>query len=413
MRGLRQWLLQLLRGDIPTAEDPGAMLDMPLLRSNPEWISVGFRCATLLTDELSGMPFSAMQKDEDGVAMPAMKGSKYERLADLLTHEPSDIMNADLFWRHMWDQVNSQGNAYALIHRNRRGEVVRLEPVVRRYQRFQPYTDPFQPIEEPRYHFQEYRSRDFQGDDVLALHGPKYNARADRSPSLFDVAAVHLGYLHVATTKMTSQLQDITTYIGIEEPDPEGWAKVAKAAGAAIATAKKRGDSEVAILNGRVYFRQMRDGGGTESQVQKLRWEAEEVARIWGIPPRALPLLSEGMRTEASLIGQMSDLAQMSLAPRAKMISEEVCRKMLSHRDQKLGYRVKLDLGSELRGTLNERAEAAATLVARAGAWTPNEARALTGKPPREDGDTLLQPTGGPMQGDDRQSPGAPGSGDD
>ena len=388
------------------------MLDMPLLRANPEWVSVGFRCSTLLTDELSALPFAACKMDGDGFPMPVEEDrSKYRNLADMLTHEPSDIMNADLFWRHMWDQVNSEGNAYALIHRNRRGEAVRLEPVVRRYQRFQPYTDPFMPIEEPRYHFQEYRSRDFDGQDVLALHGPKYNARADRSPSLFHVAAIHLGYMQVATTAMTRQLQDINTYIGIEEPDPGGWAKVAAAAGKAIDEAKKRGDGEVVILNGRVYHRQLRDGGGTESQVQKLRWQAEEVVRIWGLPPRAVPLLTEGMRTEASLTGQMADLAQMGLAPRVKMMSDEISRKMLSHRDVKLGYRVKLDLGSQLRGTLNERAEAAATLVARAGAWTPNEARALTGKPPRDDGDDLLQPTGGPMQGADRQAPGAPGSG--
>ena len=115
-------------------EDPERARRKP--KTPLQWIPVAWACIDLLTNELSGFPFTAYRRTyvegyERPIKIPVKPDSKYGRLADMLTTDPCDQMNADLFWRHACWMTLATGNNYALMHRNERNEVVNLEPVTR------------------------------------------------------------------------------------------------------------------------------------------------------------------------------------------------------------------------------------------------------------------------------------------
>ena len=383
----------LLRDETATVAGPG---DRQARKQPLHWVPVGWACIDLLTTEMSSFPFGAAKKDEEGAMMPVARDSKYARIADFLTHEPSPLMNADQFWRHMWWQVHATGNAYALITRSPRGVPIGLEPVTRI---IPPQLGPSLPLNPLPYRFHEYGVREFPRRDVLAIHGPGYNVRNDYSPSPFYIAAKNLGYLDAAVDELMDSLDDPRNLYSITSDIPEEAADLAGHAINVLRKSRERGEDPV-LVNADIHRRQPGTTVRTQGRTEDYRWEAEEACRAWRVPPRAISLLSVGMRTEAPLMGQRADLVMKALRPHATALSSEIQRKLLTPGDRHGGHQVVLDLDAELRGTLNERAQAAELLVARSGVWTINEGRRLTGKPPHDDGDRLIDPKGGPEQGE-------------
>lgn len=405
----------MLLGDSPAMENDAPENMRKRKRTPLKWIPDAWVCIDLLTNELSSFPFTAYREVwvdgyERPIAMPVDPASKYAQIADFLTMEVSDQLDPNDFWRFMWWQVLSTGNAYARIHRSDpRGWPVKLEPVTRI---MPPQRHSSMPLKLEPYRFHQYPTTKFDRADVLALHGSNYNAWRDCSPSPYLVIARHLGFLDEGIAELTEALTDPRNLYSIKTDFPEEAAELADVNTDALIDAMRTGMDPV-LINAEVFRRQPGTSVRTMGRTEDFRHSKEVVLQVFGVPPRSMGHLSAGMRTEAPIMSQRADLAIRGLTPRSKMIQSKVQYRMLSGNDRAGGYRITLDIHSELRGTLKERAEVG-KLLQDAGLWTPSEGRVLTGKPPKDDdpeADKLhrSQGAGGVNTGSDgdRQSPGA------
>ena len=137
--------------------------------------------------------------------------------------------------------------------------------------------------------------------------------------------------------------------------------------------------------------------------VELLKWGVEDVARAFNVSPIRLGHYHAGFRARA-FEQQATDFERYTAHPLALRVTAQFRRKLLTRADRPAEIRLSTDLLRQ--GALTERIGAAGPAVANYGMWTINEGRALTGLPPRPDGDRLLSPRGAP-----EQAPGASDSG--
>ena len=389
----------------------------PLRRSNmvpPIFVPTGWACVTRLVKEMSTQPFAAKVK-KNGVYEPAEEGSKWDQIAMLLDTAPSSVLDRQQFWTAFWRRVFQTGNAYALIHRNGRRMPVELELVTRINPPARPWTEP---IREVSYEFREYGTRKFPPKNVLAFHGDGYDARLDRSPSLFHIAAKSLGIIDEGVEDIGEALHDPRIVYSIDAnlmmaATPAERIQFLTATRDGIREAMKKGH-ELVLAGADVSRRSLAQLGSRSAHLDDFKWASILVCQAFGMSARLIGILDSGMRTEASLQGQMEDLYQSTIEPHAQAMTAQLTAK-LAGGSADMGYKIMLDAGSELKGTMLEKAETLSRLGPQGGFISPNWGRAKLGieKSSDEKADKLFEVQGGPGQADQnaggRKSPGQGG----
>ena len=94
-----------------------------------------------------------------------------------------------------------------------------------------------------------------------------------------------------------------------------------------------------------------------------------------------------------------ADFERYSIRPHTHIMDAQMNFKLRTRQDLEQGLTIHTSTDNLSHGSLSERIESADQAVAKAGIWTINEGRELTGKPPRSDGDRLMSPKGAPAQG--------------
>lgn len=90
--------------------------------SNAMALSAVYRCVEVITNSVASLPVKLYRTDE--------KGFKYEihnNLSFILSKKPTGKINAFTFYKLIVKDILLQGNAYALILRNGKGEVIGLQ----------------------------------------------------------------------------------------------------------------------------------------------------------------------------------------------------------------------------------------------------------------------------------------------
>ena len=85
-------------------------------------LSAVYRCVEVITNGVASLPVKLYRTDE--------KGFKYEmhnNLSFILSKKPTEKMNAFTFYKLIVKDILLQGNAYALILRNEKGEIIGLQ----------------------------------------------------------------------------------------------------------------------------------------------------------------------------------------------------------------------------------------------------------------------------------------------
>ena len=410
----KNWLLEPSLHSYATVADIADGVPIgPLRRSSmvpPIFVPTGWSCVTKLVKEMATQPFAA-KVNKDGVYQPAEEGSKWAKIAALLDTAPSTVLDRQQFWTAFWRRVFETGNAHALIHRNSRLMPVQLELVTRINPPTRPWTEP---IREVTYEFREYRTRKFPPRDVLAIHGDGYDARLDRSPSLFHIAAKALGVLDEGIEDIASAMNDPRIIYSIDAQlmmaaTPAQRVEFLAATKKGVQDAEKKGQPLV-MAGADVSRRSLAQLGSRSAHIEDFKWASILVCQSFGVPPRLVGIIDSGMRSEASLQGQMEDLYQSTIEPHAKAMTAQLTAK-LAGGSADMGYKIMLDAGSELKGTMLEKAETLARLGPQGGFITPNWGRSKLGieKSDDEKADKLFEVQGGPGQADgrvgDRKSP--------
>ena len=237
-------------------------------------------------------------------------------------------------------------------------------------------------------------------NDVLAFHGPGYNGLFSPSPVQF-VAANILESMDRVVNRHRALLEeggtlDKVLLVDAENVSQEQFIKARENLATSYQMAKEK--NQIPVLPPGVELKRIQALSASDMQlIEVLKWGVEDVARIWGMSPVRLGHYYEGLRV-ATFEYQATDFERFTISPKAMVLDSQCTRKLLSTDDVMEGLSVASDTDNVARGSLSDRATVADLLVSRAGVWTPNEGRELTGKQPRADGDRLLQPKGAPTQ---------------
>jgi len=147
---------------------------------------------------------------------------------------------------------------------------------------------------------------------------------------------------------------------------------------------------------------------GDLNVVELLRWTVEDICRVYGVSPSRLGQMSgggAGVRTQA-LQDQLTDFEATACRPVARMVDAALTRTLLTPAERMEGMSVMTETWPIGLGSMEDRANIADQLVARAPIMTPNEARRrLFGMPPVEGGDGLRESKGAPPSGGDGPPP--------
>ena len=87
-------------------------------------LSAVYRCVTVISDGVASLPVKLYRLDDDGYEYEMNDGLSY-----LLSKKPSEKMNAFTFYKLIVKDILMNGNAYALIDRDGKGDVKALRYV--------------------------------------------------------------------------------------------------------------------------------------------------------------------------------------------------------------------------------------------------------------------------------------------
>ena len=231
---------------------------------------------------------------------------------------------------------------------------------------------------------------------VLPIHGPGYNGLESPSP----IAAAAASALASDQAARTLQLANAKSGLhgrGVLLVDPVGYSAMTRGQRGDIAkTLEKnytaqRGAGRIPVLPPGVTPGTM--GGVSPADLQLIelmKWNAYDVCRALGVPPRNVFLYDRGMRVTGFEM-QASDYQRQSVEPLCARISAVMTRSLVADS----GKQYILDSSDLSLGTFSEQVESLARAVA-GGLLTPNEARRKMGDPPHADGDRLILPAGSP-----------------
>lgn len=335
---------------------------------------------------------------------------------NMLLRFPNRTIDPHQFWMMFYRPYFARGNSYTYIRRDFQRQAIELVPATCidsefRESRHAPYV---------RYRL-ELLGADLRGGltakrqvvttsrDVIALHGIGFDGL--QSPSPIQYAALNA----IETMRRISRHEREVIKDGsntgtvmtmdadaINLSNPKAWENIIKMIKTGMDKAKH--EKKIPMLPPGVKLEKFDSISNVDLQlVELLRWGVEDIARVWRISPVRLGHFHEGMRV-AGMEAQFTDFALFTLAEHVHAAAEQLTRKLLSAAQIVDNHEIMIPTDSLKRGSLSERSKVAKEMVSDGGVWTINEGRELTGKPPREDGDRLLQPKGAPAQntgGDD------------
>ena len=314
---------------------------------------------------------------------------------------PLPTMDWWQFWEVFYRSGIATGNTYAYIERDRFSRPRRLIPAI--CWNTNKLTSGALAYDLELIDQQQTRvtASPFQ---VIAVHGPGFDGYESPSPIQY-VAQNTLNLMGQVVNHQIAELKSGTEGNNVLTMDPSLATSLTPQQ---IESTQKlvkrryegpRSTGGVAVLPPGVKPEKLGGISSVDMQlVELLKWSVEDIARVWGISPIRLGHYHEGFRV-ATFEQQASDFERYTIYGLARRFDAQLNQKLLVQQDLRSGYRIETATSMLRSGSLTERIEAADKAVAKAGIWTINEGRKLTGQPPRDDGDRLMSPKGAPAQG--------------
>lgn len=344
-------------------------------------ISTVWRCVSLISTLTASLPLDVFETDKEG---NRKKVGLAHPLARLLRYSPNQYMTAQEFREAMTMQLCFYGNAYALIERNRVGDVISLLPMmsvnmdvrlenkklIYRYQRDHEYAD-------------------FSQKDIFHLKGFGFSGLAGLSP-------------------IANACKTAGTAVAMEDQQREFYANGAKSpkiltTGDRILSKEQRAQLEEnfkEIAGGPVKKRlwileagmQAQDIGVSPQDAETMasrKFQVSELARFFGVPPHLVGDVEKSTSWGTGIEQQNLGFLQYTLQPYISRWENSITRWLLKPED--VGrYHAEHNLDGLLRGDSASRA-AFMKAMGESGLRTINEMRRLDNYPPLEGGDVAYR----------------------
>ncbi len=352
-------------------------------------------CVSILAGTLARLPYQVTTRGpifEPFAAHPAAA----------LLENPSQTIDPLLFWESMGRALHTHGNSFAWIRRTGTGVPFELEPAdcasIQRREGRLVYTlslagDGFLGAAE---------TVTAGAEDVLHLAGSGYDWRTGLSPSPIAHAARNaLGMWLSATEHHASTMARGAHTPLMFETDPivkpEQAEEIREKLEKKVSGFQRAGLSPVlppGVKPSKTGF------SSVDLQlIELLKFSIQDIARVWMVPLFLLQHFekSSGGWTNSNLTEQWTNFVRFSLNTHIARYTSEFDVKLLRPAERRR-YRTHIDTGPLVMGSLKDIAETMEVLTAKAAIWTPEEARAYTGRGPVPEGQNLRQPTGAPRQ---------------
>lgn len=352
-------------------------------------ITAVYACVRILSESIACMPLILYKVDEQGNRTRALDHPLYTVLHD----EPNDEMTSFSFRETLMSHLLLQGNAYAQILYNNRGEVIGLYPLmpnkmdVERDTAGQLYYAYQYDTSDPVYIKNGKSYVRLEPYEVLHIPGLGFDGLVGYSPIAMAKEAIGMSMAadEYGATFFANGASPggILSHPGtIKDPDKvrDSWER--KFSGSHNA-------NKVAVLEEGMKYQQI---GVSPDQAQFLetrKFQINEIARIFRVPPH---MLADLEKSSFSNIEQQSlEFVKYTLSPWVSRWEQAITRRLLTQ-DEKAHYEVRFNVEGLLRGDYQSRMNGYA--IGRQNGWmSANDIRKLEDMdiiPAEEGGDLYL-----------------------
>ena len=321
-------------------------------------LSAVYRCVEVITNGVASLPVKLYRTDE--------KGFKYEmhnNLSFILSKKPTEKMNAFTFYKLIVKDILLQGNAYALILRNEKGEIIGLQYIqaglvspIDKGDRIEYQVTGIKGFvrQEDILHFMNYTDNGVYGISVLT-HARRTLGIADygenASENFYKSGGCTTGFLKFDGPSSGKQREEILS----------AWNQ---------ATGGVRNQPNgIPVLPSNVNYTQLSVNPADAQLLESREFSIVEICRFFGVSPTKCFDLTHASYNNS----EMAELAFLNdtLRPLLTKIEMEMETKLFKPED---GYDIKFDVSELLRTDKKSQAEYFTKLF-NLGVLSPNDIR--------------------------------------
>jgi HK97 family phage portal protein len=322
-------------------------------------LSAVYACVNRIASTIGSLDLRILAESE-GVRQPAINHPAY----NLVTAEPNEYMTAPEFWETITAYAVANGKGFAVIERDARGYATAMHPV-------------------PRWEVEEiqtpagaaYRVQDYGtvfAENMFTL----YNLQR-KSPIRLHQENLGLAY---SAQNFATKYFDNGQATGILTTDQPLRAEQMTALQKSW---REQGSAGTKVVTNGFKYMRMSITPDEAQFLQTRKYQTEEIARIFGVPPALIQ--AESQTTYNNVEQQNLMFGRHTIAPWTRKIEQEINRKLIQARERPNTY-ASFDLNTMYRGDMAARVKFYEGMV-RLGAMSINEVRAKEDMNPTAGGD--------------------------
>ena len=343
-------------------------------------LAVAARAVALRSELMASVPLFTYRYDANGGRQKADDLPLYGVLHD----QANANQSAFELREYMCRQLDLNGNAYARIERNDRGEVIALWPYL--------YGDvSVELLASGRLRYRIYNGRRTEillQEDILHIRGASRDNIIGQSPITIARGALGLALSHQHTAEGLAQNSlrpsGLLSY-------PQGLSKEQRQVVKDSAASSYGGEAnagKLMVVDGGAKYEVLSFTPEDAQFLENRKLNAEDTARIFGLPPTCVGITTGA--TYSNTEQESRALVQNAIGPLAKRVEAAMMRCLLTEAGRRTLY-IEHDLDGLLRGDVKSRFDAY-RLGRECGVYSPNDVRQKENEPPIPDGDVYNQP---------------------
>lgn len=333
--------------------------DITVTQDNVLNFDTVYSCINVLSDDVAKLPFKTYRRDEKG-AINQIKDNDVHRVIRV---RPNEQMTPFTFIKLMMTDVLSHGNAYALIVRDKEGQVQKLLPLT------STITYPYV-YNGKLYYLTNIDGKNFyfHSNEVIHIKGMSSDGLTGLSP--IQSIRMQLEANGEATRYNRDLIRKDAVPRGILEVDTS-LNREAKEKLRESWEDSNRGEA-IAIADNGITYQQLGLNQEDMQWLESQKYNVQRIASIFKVPLHKINDLENA--TYTNIEHQSLDYVKNTLQPWITQFEFEFGYKLYTETDALNGYYVKFNMDSELRGDSEARAKVNEINV-RNGFSTVNEIR--------------------------------------
>jgi len=338
-------------------------------------LSAVWSAVRICSETIAMLPINVYKRNTDGRVMHDDSNIQY-----LLHNQPNNKINSFVFRQVMQAHVELWGNAYAIIKRDKNGQIEALEVV-----KHPLLVRPFEFDGDIFYQISGY-DLPFASRDIIHIRGLSLDGIMGKSTLQVAAESINTG-LAMQNYSYKIFESGSSKRIALKVPaklSPENYERLKKQFSEKYSGIQNM--HEIAILEAGMDFTTIGLNPIDAQFLEQRKFSVVEIARFFRIPPHKMQSMEAS--TNNNIEHQAIEFVTDTIMPRVAPWESELDNKLFSRGEKKY---VKFNLNALLRGDMAARSQWYTQMI-NYGVMSPNEVRELEELNPREGGDAYLSP---------------------